>query len=124
MYELQVFQTERLGDTLVVVPKFSVGGLAAEEVKPELRMLLAQLEDPELIHAVIDLEHVAYFGTSMLEVMHAVWRRLRDRGGKLVVCSVSGVGREVLRISRFDTLWEICDSRQKALAAVGRSERT
>lgn len=118
MFELQVFRTERLGDTLVVTPTCSVGSLAAEEVKPELRMLIAQLEDTSVLHAVVDLEHVAYFGTSMLEVMHAVWRRLRDRGGRLAVCNVSGVGREVLRISRFDTLWEVYDTRPEAMTAV------
>jgi anti-anti-sigma factor len=122
MFEPQVFRTERVGGALVVVPACSVGSLAAEEVKPELRLLLAQLDDPGVLHAVVDLEHVAYFGTSMLEVMHAVWRRLRDRGGRLAVCGVSGVGREVLRVSRFDTLWEIHDSRQAALEAVSRTE--
>ena len=118
MFESRTFQIEQVGATLVVVPMGSVGSLADEDIKPELRLLLAHLDDPAIVHAVIDLEHVAYFGTSMLEVMHAVWRRLRDRGGKLAICGASDVGREVLRISRFDTLWEIHETRRQAIDAV------
>lgn len=119
MSELDVFQTERIGGALVVVPKYGISALAAEEFKPEVRQLLASFDDPAILHAVVDLEHVAYFGTSMLEVMHALWRRLRDRGGRLLVCNVSPVGREVLRVSRFDTLWEIHATRDEAVAALG-----
>jgi hypothetical protein len=50
--------------------------------------------------------------------MHVLWQKVRAGKGKMVLCNVSDVGREILHVSRFDTLWPICDSCEKALEAV------
>ena len=87
----------------------------------ELAGLLDRIEDTGVQHAVVDLEQSAYFGTSMLQAMAAIWKRVRARGGKMAVCNVSDTGREILRVTRFDTLWPICSSQQEALEAVSSS---
>jgi len=118
MSELPVFQTERAGDALVVVPQQDLGGLDALKIRPEVESLLGRLQGPEASGVVVDLQRVAWFGTSMLEVIHVLWRRVHPRGGKVALCNVSPVGREVLRVSQFDTLWTICASRDEALREV------
>lgn len=121
MSELPVFQTERLGATLVVIPQQDLGGLDAVTVRPQVESLLGQLqEEPQAAGVVVDLKRVAWFGTSMLEVIHVLWRRVHPRGGKVALCNVSPVGREVLRVSQFDTLWAIHATREEALREVAR----
>ena len=112
------FDANNEGNTLVVASVTDIGGLVGEEMAFELTGLLERFEGTDLQNVVIDLEHSPYFGTSMLQMMTALWKRVRARSGKMAVCSVSETGREILRVTRFDTLWPICDDRNEALQAV------
>lgn len=116
----KTFSTTSENDTLVVVPLRSVGSLGEENVKPELDALLDLLRRPHRRNVVIDLAKVSYFGTAMLKAMHAIWRHVREMEGKMALCNVSDTGREVLHVSRFDTLWPICASRSEAIETVTR----
>jgi len=118
MSDLPVFETELVGDALVLVPQHDLGTLDALKLRPEVESLLAAIQEAKAAGVVVDLKRVAWFGTSMLEVIHVLWRRLHPRGGKVALCNVSPVGREVLRISQFDTLWTICATREDALREV------
>jgi anti-anti-sigma factor len=118
MSQPKVFHVETAEATLVVLPLQSMGSLAEENVRAELDLLLVQLQKPDLRHVVVDFQHVAYFGTAMLEVLLLLWRRIRDRSGKLAICNASQMEQEVLRISSFDTIWPICRSRKEALESV------
>lgn len=115
----KIFEVKIEGDTLIVISLGSAGSLVAgEEMGLELADLLEQIEHSEIRYAVVDLEQSPYFGTSMLQVMAAVWKRVRARGGKMAVCNVSDTGREILHVTKFDTLWPLCSSQQEALEAV------
>lgn len=114
----RIFDARIEGDTLVVESLGNTGSLVGEEVAYELTALLDQFEKAHLRSAVIDLHNSPYFGTSMLQVMTAVWKRVRARGGKMTVCGLSDTGLEILQVTRFDTLWPICSSQQEALKMV------
>lgn len=116
----QFFDAHIVGDTLVVASLSNAGSLIGEELSYELTGLLDKFEQSRLQNAVVDLEHSPYFGTSMLQAMTALWKRVRARGGKMAVCGVSDTGKEVLHVTRFDTLWPICATRKEALEAVAQ----
>ena len=114
----KIFDARIEGDTLVVVSSGNAGSLVGEEMAYELTGLLDQFGKSDLRSAVIDLRNSPYFGTSMLQVMTAIWKRVRAQGGKMAVCGLSDTGLEVLQVTRFDTLWPICSSQEEALKAV------
>jgi anti-anti-sigma factor len=114
----QFFDVRIEGNTLVVVSLGSVGSLAGDDMNYELAGLLDEFEKADLRNAVIDLACAPYFGTSMLQVMTALWKRVRARGGKMAVCRVSDTGMEIFQVTRFDTLWPVCASQEEALKAV------
>jgi stage II sporulation protein AA (anti-sigma F factor antagonist) len=114
----KTFRTESDGATLVVALLGNVSSLADEGIRPELEDLLAQLRRPGLKNVVIDFENVSYFGTIMLEALHAIWRCVRQGGGNMALCNVSAMGREILHVSGFHALWSVCASRKEALEAV------
>ena len=116
----RTFNSETERHTLIVRPLRSIGSLAEENVKPELDSILKQVQDLDLKNAVIDLAEIPYFGTSMLEAMYTIWRHVRDKEGKMAVCNASKMGREILRVSRFDTLWPVYATRDEALDALGQ----
>ena len=113
-----VFDTQVEGDTLLVISLGYAGSLAGDQMAFELPGLTGQFKQSDLKNVVIDLEKSSWFGTSMLQVMAAMWKHVRAGGGKLALCNVSETGREVLQVTRFDTLWDICSSREEALKAV------
>ncbi len=118
----RILDVQNHGKTLVVRPLDCVGNLAEPHVKAELDALIEQLHQPRVRAVVIDLEKLPYFGTNMLETMHSIWRPVRARGGRMVLCNVSDVGLEILRVARFDALWTIADTPQQALEAARSKE--
>lgn len=116
----RVFQAESVGRTMIVVPVENSGSVGEEHLNAELNGLLEQIEQPQFSHVVFDFQKVSYFGSSMLAVMHALWKRVRAGNGRMAICNVSDVGREVLEISKFDTLWPVYASRKEALEAVAK----
>jgi anti-anti-sigma factor len=116
----RIFDAKNEGNTLVVASRSDAGSLVGEEMTYELTGLLERFESSDLENVVIDLEESPYFGTSMLQVMTAMWKRVRARGGKMALCRVSNTGREILHVTRFDTLWPICPGLNEALHTVSQ----
>jgi anti-anti-sigma factor len=114
-----IFQIERVGATMVVSPQRSVTSLSEDDVKNELAGLLEVLESGEVSSVVFDFGHLEYCGSCMLEAMRRLWKSLPKERGKLVVCCVNHVVRDILHVTRFDTLWPIFPTRDEALVAVG-----
>jgi len=118
MDEPKLFEAVTDGSTLVVTPADTAGSLAGDSLSFEIEELTRRLDDGELRHVVFDFKDVPYFGSTMLGAMQATWKHVSSGGGKLAICNISTVEREVLQVSRFDTIWFICESREEALAAV------
>jgi anti-anti-sigma factor len=112
-----IFQIERVGATMVVSPQRSVTSLSDDDVKDELGGLLEVLESGEVQNIVFDFGGIEYCGSSMLEAMRRLWKSLPKGKGRLMVCGVNSVIRDILRVTRFDTLWTIFDTREDALKA-------
>jgi anti-anti-sigma factor len=113
-----LFEVEVLQPTLIVVPQENVNSLIDDRVQPELMRLFTMLENPAIRNVVIDFGQIEYFGSSMLEAMLKLWKHASSLGGKMAVCNISDIGREVLQIGHFDTLWDVCESREEALQTV------
>ena len=114
----RVFELEDQEGVLIVVPLTSIGTLGGEDVQQELGELFQRIERSHLGHALIDFGRLTYFSSSMLGVLHAIWKRVRAAEGRMAICQLSGVCREILKITRFDTLWPIYPTRSDALAAL------
>src|SRR5687768_5798902 len=92
----KIFDLERDGDALIVVPLRNLGSLAEEELQSELPDLLRALERPEVRHLVLDFSRITYFGSSMLEAVRRLARQAHDHGGRTALCGLSPVAREIL----------------------------
>lgn len=118
MTGLHLFQVDRVGPALVVAVHDSVGSFADTEILGEMAALVSQVNQSQVGSVVVDFGGVAYFGSSMLEALRVLWNELERRGGRLALCNLSDVSREIIEISHFDRLWPIYDSRDQALAAL------
>ena len=113
----RVFSTDIRENTLIVVVLGSAGSLLAAQIRAELEDILGQLEQAEVRDVVVDCAKAPYFGSSVLQAIHTIWKHVSAAGGRLALCNLSDRTREILHVSRFDTLWPVYASQAEALEA-------
>lgn len=64
---------------------------------------------------VIDLETMSYMGSSLLGLMVNIRQRIKQNGGKLVLCGLSSKLMQVFRTCSLERLFTIRGGRQEAL---------
>lgn len=112
------FEVERDGDVLVIAFCEEVTGFADSALLHEFDELLATPTSGQPLSVIVDFQKMQYFGSSLLEALLYVWNRIHPAGGKMLLCNLSAVGREIVEVSKFDTIWPICKSRGEAKAAL------
>lgn len=81
--------------------------------------LLAVTEQGTLPKAVVvDLSHTTFFGSSFIEVLFRIWKRVNGAGGKFALAGLAGYCLEILTVTHLDTLWKNYATRDAAVAAV------
>ena len=86
-----------------------------EEIGAVLLTKSATVEPPVM---VLDLSQTSYIGSMFIELLVRAWKRLKERGGTMVLCGVQPFCAEVLRTTRLDEIWPLYPSREQAVAAV------
>ena len=115
----QMIHTEAVDDVMLLQLRPGVSSLADQNVLNELdgiRKLRREIGCQKLI---VDLTEAPFFGSSLLELIRVLWNDVSSCGGRLVLCNPSQVGREVLAVAKFDRVWPITETRDKALALLG-----
>ena len=120
MSEGKHVRLEQDGDTLFVSPLFTFSRFTEGDLIGEWNRILQKIDGDEIKHVVVDLGRIPYFGSTLLDWMVQMWKRAQGKGGTLAVCNASQVGREVLTIAKFDTLWGIFGSREEAKESLGK----
>jgi anti-anti-sigma factor len=118
MSDQKFVRLEVRGDALVVSPLMAFGHLIDPEVAREWKLVLDRLDAPGLKRLVVDLGELPYFGSTVLDWLVQLWNRMKAKGGAMAACNVSRVGREVLGLARLDTLWQVFNTRDEALAVL------
>lgn len=105
----------------VTVISFGKDYAAIDEQKLDAirAQLLAVTEQGTLPKAVVvDLSHTTFFGSSFIEVLFRIWKRVNGAGGKFALAGLAGYCLEILTVTHLDTLWKNFPTRAAAIAAV------
>ena len=100
--------------TLVINPLFTYRSFAQGNVAQEWITLQGRLDPPEIKNIIIDLAAIPFFGSTVLEWMVHIWKRLKEKSGHLVLCNVSEVGLQILQAARLNTVWPTFANREEA----------
>ncbi|MBT4865141.1 MAG: STAS domain-containing protein [Planctomycetaceae bacterium] len=114
----RVFNTEQLGNTLIVIPHGDGLGFRYADVQIEANQIRRTIAERSVKHLVIDLAELDYFGSEVIGVFITMAREATNRGGKAAMCNASEKMRQVLESMKLFKLWPHCDSRKEALAIV------
>jgi anti-anti-sigma regulatory factor len=109
-------RAEQVGDVTIVTPLFTYATFTEPEIAKEWQAAQSLLDSSATRHVIIDLGEIPYFGSTVLEWMAFIWKRVKPKGGHLAAIRPSPIGREVLLAARLDKLWGIFDDREAALA--------
>jgi anti-anti-sigma factor len=81
---------------------------------------VAERADPPVV--VLDLSHLRYFGSALIEALFRAWNHLKARpGGRLALCGLTSYCREVVEITHLDQLWSIFETRDEAVRSLKNS---
>ena len=122
MSEAKFVRGEQQGNVVVITPLFtSYSTLSEPGLDSEWTAVEQQLDSPATKHVIIDLGEIPYFGSTVLEWMSLIWKRIKVKGGRLAIARPSAIGREVLNAARLQRLWSIYETREAALAYLEKS---
>ena len=106
------FNLRRFGEVAVV----EVTGQLIVGNRHELkRIVLAEIEEGTRIF-VVDFALTGYIDSSGLGILVGLSKRIREAGGRLRLASLNRDLRTLFELTKLDTLFEILDSREEALA--------
>lgn len=89
-----------------------------EAVREFGELLLTEATHADPPRLVIDLSETDYISSSFLEVLVRAWKRIKQRGGVMVLCAVQDFCVEVLQITRLNSLWPRYPTREDAVNAL------
>lgn len=112
------FQIEQQDNTIVVKPLIDLGELEHDRIERDGKAVLDRLAATGVTNVVVDFDKTDYYGSAALGFFLRMWKRARMQGGHMAFCNVSPHERQILELTRLDTLWSICGSRDEALEAV------
>jgi anti-anti-sigma factor len=122
MSESKFVRAEQQGNVLVITPLFTYAMFAEPEVATELTEVQEQVDSPATEQVIIDLGEIPYFGSTVLEWMAQLWKRVKSKGGRLAVVRPSEIGREVLAAARLERLWGIFETRDQAFSWLAKPQ--
>ena len=115
MSESKFVRAEQQGNVLVITPLFTYATFAEPDVATELIEVQERVDLPSTEQVIIDLGEIPYFGSTVLEWMAQLWKRVKSKGGRLAIVRPSEIGREVLAAARLERLWGIFETRDQAI---------
>jgi anti-anti-sigma factor len=121
--EKHLFEFQDDADTLILSPTSNLSELELSYFDEEFRAVILRLEASGFRNVVLDFQGTDYYGSTALGFFLKLWKRIRSVDGKMAFCNVSSHEQEVLRLTRLDTLWPICGTREDALQCL-RPART
>ena len=117
-----VFDFEHSGNTLVLIPNTDLRELEFDALEGGSVDVFDQLSLATFKNVIIDFSKTDYYGSTALAFFVKFWKRVKSRGGRMVLCNVSMHEREILELTNLTSLWAIYDNRQEALKAIEAGE--
>jgi anti-anti-sigma factor len=118
MTDRSLFDVERDGEVLVLIPRADLRESDYVDIESGARSLLDLVAAPDVKGLVLDFHRTDYYGSTALGFFLRLWKRIGIRGGRMVFCNLSVNENEILAVTRLDTLWTVCGSREEALKVV------
>src|SRR5262245_37084962 len=99
------FESVREGDCLIVTPTTDLGEAVFVPPPDGAAGILAAFADESVRHLVWDLRRTRMFGSTAVGFFVRVSQQVVARSGRVAFCNLTAHEKEVLRVTRTDTLF-------------------
>jgi anti-anti-sigma factor len=103
-----LFEVERHDSTLIVVPNTDLRELDRERIEVGAISILQLVDASAVQNIVLDFRRAESYGSAAVAVFLKLWKRLRERNGRMAFCNLSSLERKRLRLTSLDRLWLVC----------------
>lgn len=110
---MEVLETKKVDDKTAIC--YLAGRLDVSLASEIEERLNAFLDKEGVLFLLLNLEKVEYMSSSGFRVAIAVLRKLKSKGGTLVLCSLQPPVRRLFDIIELSSLFEIFDTEKEAL---------
>jgi len=111
-----------VGDEGGFAPNLTAAGEAVatlvQAIEKAAGKVFESLKNDHAKHVIIDLFGTDYYGSTALGFFVKLWKRVRDHGGRMAFCNMSAHELEVLKVTKLDTLWPLCENFEAAIVAI------
>src|ERR1022692_4787169 len=97
-----IFEIEQEDDTIIVVPTVDLRELEYQRIEEGARKILDLLNGIGIKNVVLDFHQTDYYGSTALGFFLKLWKRVRNRNGRMAFCNVSDHENEILRLTKLD----------------------
>ncbi len=115
------YQISLNGEQAVVLQLFSL--LDPTENQKILEQCIAQLDTNRLFW-VVDLSALSFVNSTGLNFLISLLTRTRTRGGEVVLVGLSDRIKQVLVLTRLQTMFIACNSQEEALEFLSQSQKS
>ncbi len=116
--EMLDIRTEN-GVFIVSFKQASIGGIGeVEKIAETLRELI---KDQNICNMVVDFSTVSFFSSQMLGLLVDIWRRIKDKGGTLLISGINPQLTRVFRITHLDKLFDFHETMEAAVSSLHTS---
>jgi anti-anti-sigma factor len=88
------------------------------QIEEQARRIIELLDVRTFRNLVIDFSRTDVFGSTALSCFSQLSNEVSQRNGQMVFCGLSPHEREMLQITRLDTLWPMVGTKKEALRAI------
>lgn len=113
-----IFEVSSDGDTLVLTPTSDLSELDFSLLNDSTELALERWKAEGKRNLIIDFRNTTYFGSTALGLFTRFWKRTCQANGKMAFCNLNENEREVLSVTRMDSLWPIVDTLEDAKRVV------
>ena len=115
MNHADLFRSCLEGDVFMVTLHKQVSRMEDSFALREQQSLSSEFSHSPAKHAIIDFQQLSYFTSVLLEALIQLWRVVNSRNGRMLLCELSQIGREIIAVSHLDELWTVCETREDAM---------
>lgn len=116
------FEIIHENDLIILTPITDLRELDFAATEKAAGRVFDLLEKKHAKHVVIDLSKTDYYGSTALGFFVKLHKRVAEQGGQMAMCNISKHELDVLKITKLDRMWPVCESREAAIETV-RSPR-
>lgn len=112
------FEIERTSEAVVLIPQSNLSELEFEQFEAEAGPVLETLGQTPGTNVVVDFHKTDFFGSSALGFFMKLIHQVRKGNGRMVFCNLSDHEKEILRVTKTDTMCSICPTRAEAIESL------